>query len=57
MNPQVHQYENIVEECDGCVYCGPRIVGGDKSLICRRHPWPHIKWLCGEKCENYKEKD
>jgi hypothetical protein len=57
MNTYTHLHEEIVKECEGCMFCGPRIIGGDKTIICRRCPYPHTKWWYGQKCECYKKKE
>ncbi len=57
MNLHIRHYEEIVKECEGCMFCGPRIVGGDKTIICRRCPYPSTKWWHKQVCEDYKKKD
>jgi len=44
----------IVKECDGCKFSGPRIIGGGETIICRRFPYPIIQWWFDQKCEYYE---
>ena len=54
----IFDHHAIVEECEGCMFAGPRIVGGDDTVICRRNAYPHTKWWYSMECENYrKEQD
>lgn len=47
-------FEEVVKECKGCVYANPRIVGGDDTLICSRHPRPENKWDF-DKCKHFRK--
>ena len=58
MECNIFHNEEIVKECEGCIFSGPRIVGGDDTIICRRCPYPKIRWWFGQPCENYiKQED
>ncbi len=54
----IFHYEEVVKECEGCMFSTPRIVGGDNTIICNRHPYPETKWWFNHKCKDYtKEED
>jgi len=57
MNMNIYQHEEVVEECDRCMFSGPRIVGGDDTIICRRCPYPHTKWWFDQICPDYKKNE
>ena len=54
---RIIEHEPIVEECEGCVRCGLKIIGGGKEIICHRHPQPRTRWWFMWKCEDYIKKD
>ncbi len=49
----ISHFKEVVKECEGCMFSSRRIVGGDDTIICNRHPYPEIKWWFNEKCEHY----
>ena len=51
MITHIRHHEEVVEECEGCMFSGPRIVGGDKTIIFSRYPYPNTKWWYKQKFE------
>jgi len=51
----IFNHQPIVEQCEGCQWSGPRIVGGDMTFICRRNAYPHTKWWFNVECKNFKK--
>jgi len=53
----IHTYQPVVKECKGCTFVKERMVGGDNTLICCCHIYPHTKWWYNMECEDYTKEN